>query len=72
MKASPITGGPDEWIIDRRYIRTDGQAGIMGAFEIGQRWWMPITGLHADRCQGRPNLRLLDRRRGGKLIWKRK
>ena len=61
-----------ELLIDRRYIRADPDKGLMVVLEVGRKWWEAKTAyIPTDRKQ-RPDLKLLDRRRGGKLIWKRK
>lgn len=38
---------------------------------MGQRWWNEITAYPTTDKRGNPSLRLLDLRRGGKLVWKR-
>ena len=42
------------------------------ALTIGRRWWEAITVYNPTKKNGAPDLNLLDKRRGGKLIWKRK
>lgn len=62
-----------ELVVDRRYIRAAPDLGLLVVFEMGRRWWEGITGYQTTKKGGkRPDLGLLDRRRGGKLIWKRK
>lgn len=71
-KPSLIDGAPDELLIDRRYIRVDEQTGILVVMGMGRRWWEPVTSYNPTKKNGTPDLGLLHRRRGGKLIWKRK
>lgn len=61
-----------ELIVDRRYIRTDRKSGLITVFEIGRKWWQATTSYAPTDRKGKPDFRLLDRRRGGKLLWKRK
>lgn len=71
-KPDPIDRTVEELLVDRRYIRVDPQLGIMAALEIGRKWWEPVTIYDPSKKNGQPDLKLLDRRRGGKLLWKRK
>ena len=70
-KVDPISGA-EELIVDRRYIRVSPDQGILAVLEIGRRWWEAITVYNPTKKNGAPDLNLLDKRRGGKLIWKRK
>lgn len=71
-KQDPINEDEQELVFDRRYIRTDAKTGLMVVFEVGRKWWEAITAYApADRKQ-KPSLHLLNLRRGGKLVWKRK
>lgn len=72
LAAKPDPRDPElsELLIDRRYIRTSAALGIVSVMEIGRRWWEPVT-LYVPNRDGRPSLRSLQNRRGGKLIWKR-
>ncbi|WP_226781847.1 PBECR2 nuclease fold domain-containing protein [Oceaniglobus trochenteri] len=67
----PVDGVSEDQVIDRRYIRVDPVSGIVVVFQIGRRWWEAITAYQPTTKKGEPDLRLLDRRRGGKLRWKR-
>ncbi|MEP3298560.1 MAG: PBECR2 nuclease fold domain-containing protein [Pseudoruegeria sp.] len=71
-KPDPVDRSVEELIIDRRYIRVDPKTGLIVVFEIGRKWWEAITAYPPTDKKGRPDLKLLDRRRGGKLVWKRK
>lgn len=71
-KADPINPDLQELLIDRRYIRVDPDLGIIVVLEIGRKWWEPITVYDPTKKNGQPDLKLLDRRRGGKLLWKRR
>jgi hypothetical protein len=71
-KTDPINPDQTELIVDRRYIRTDKETGLMVVFEIGRKWWEAITAYAPTNKKRDPDLKLLDRRRGGKLVWKRK
>lgn len=71
-KADPINPDLSELLLDRRYIRVDPELGIVVVMEMGRKWWEPITIYDPTKKSGRPDLNLLNLRRGGKLIWKRK
>lgn len=71
-KKDPVDPTVTEFILDRRYIRVDPDNGFLAVFEIGRRWWDAITIYNPTDKKGRPDLNLLNRRRGGKLIWRRK
>ena len=71
-KQDPIRDDLQELVLDRRYIRVDPEQGMLVAVEVGRRWWEPVTIYNPTKKNGRPDLKLLDRRRGGKLVWKRK
>jgi len=70
-KKDPVDDG-EELIVDRRYIRVDPVSGILIVFEMGDRFWDAITSYMPADKKGRPHLGLLDKRRGGKLLYKRK
>lgn len=70
-KKDPIDKGVEELVVDRRYIRTDAKSGLMIVFEIGQRFWKAITAHNISKPNGQIDLKALDRRRGGKLVYKR-
>lgn len=63
--------GADMPIFDRRYIRTDGETGIVGVFEVGRKEWNATT-IYPTGRGDKSSLSTLEARRGGKLIWKRK
>lgn len=71
-KQDPVRPDLTEYLIDRRYIRLDPSIGVNVVMEVGRKWWEPITAYNPTDKMGRSNLGLLDRRRGGKLLWKRK
>lgn len=71
-KPDPIHEDQEELMFDRRYVRLDPNTGMIVVMEIGRKWWEPITAYDPTDKRGRPNLNLLNRRRGGKLLWKRK
>lgn len=71
-KTDPVSLEREELLIDRRYIRVDPVTGIVAVMQIGRKWWEPVTAYNPTTKKGRPDLRLLDKRRGGKLLWKRK
>jgi len=58
--------------MNRRYIRVDPDTALYVVFEIGQRWWEATTAYPTQDRKGRAFVEGIDRRRGGKLIWKRK
>jgi hypothetical protein len=57
--------------VDRRYIRVDPDTGLIIVLEMGRLWWEPVTIYPVTGNDGRLNLRGLDLRRGGRLVWKR-
>lgn len=71
-KTDPVDPALEELMLDRRYIRIDPDLGILVVMEVGRRWWEPITIYQPTKKNGQPDLQLLNRRRGGKLLWKRK
>ncbi len=72
-KSDPVSGEETDFIVDRRYIRADPDTGLIIVFEMGRLWWEAVTAYQTTKKGGgRPDLGLLDRRRGGKLLWKRK
>ncbi len=58
-------------VVDRRYIRVDKKTGLLIVFEIGLKFWDAITAYPPTKRNGQPDLRLLHKRRGGKLLYKR-
>lgn len=72
VKRDPIDANVEELVIDRRYVRVDKKTGLLVVYEIGRKWWEAITAYPPSDKKGNPHFGLLDRRRGGKLIWKRK
>lgn len=71
-KISAVDGETEELVVDRRYIRVDPKSGIQIVFEIGQRFWDAITAYNPTTKKGDVDYAAIDRRRGGKLIYKRK
>lgn len=71
-KQDPVREDMQELLLDRRYIRASPDRGLIAVMEVGRRWWEPITFYDPTKKNRQPDLRLLDLRRGGKLIWKRK
>lgn len=62
-----------EIVVDRRYIRVDPDASIIIVFEMGRLWWQETSAYNTmKKNKTAPDFRLLDIRRGGKLLWKRK
>ncbi|TCT37437.1 PBECR2 nuclease fold domain-containing protein [Martelella mediterranea] len=70
-KASARDQDTEELVVDRRYIRVDRKTGIQIVFEIGERYWDAITSYNPTTKKGDPDFKALDRRRGGKLVYKR-
>lgn len=64
--------GVEQLVVDRRYIRTDGDTGLMVVFEVGRKWWEAVTAYAPTDKKGSPDFRLLNLRRGGKLVWSKK
>ncbi|RWR14246.1 head morphogenesis protein [Sinirhodobacter populi] len=71
-KPDPVRPELQELLFDRRYIRVDPTVGINVVMQIGRKWWEPITSYQPTKKNGTPDLKLLDLRRGGKLLWKRR
>jgi hypothetical protein len=71
-KKNRIDPDTTELLVDRRYIRTDSETGLIVVFQIGRKWWEAITAYPTTNKKGDPDPKLLDKRRGGKLLWKRK
>lgn len=69
LKAFP---GQREFLVERRYIRLASDGPFVGVMEVGRKWWEPVTLYPTTDKKGRFDLGLLDVRRGGKLLWKRK
>ena len=70
-KRSHINREAWDLIMDRRYIRIDGETGLVSIFQMGRRWWEETTAYPTTDDKGRPDQSVLDNRRGGKLIWSR-
>lgn len=70
-KTAPADGVSEELVVDRRYIRFDPESGMQIVFEIGEKIWEAVTAYNPTTKKGEPDLKALDRRRGGKLIYKR-
>lgn len=70
-KPDPVNPDQEELIIDRRYIRADPSTGLVLVMELGRQWWEAVTAYNTTDKRGNPDLDLLDRRRGGKLLWER-
>lgn len=64
-KVDPGDRTSEELLVDRRYIRVDPKTRLVVVFEIGEKFWEAVTAYRAS------DLKSLDRRRGGKLIYKR-
>lgn len=58
-------------VVDRRYIRVDPKTAIQIVFEIGERWWEAVTSFDFTDKRGEADFRALDRKRVGKLVYKR-
>jgi hypothetical protein len=71
-KVDPVDSDLEELVVDRRYIRVDSETGLIVVFQVGRKWWEATTAFAPTNKKGQPDLKLLDRRRGGKLLWKRK
>lgn len=70
-KASVAGAKGDDLVVDRRYIKLDPASGIQIVFEIGERLWEAVTSYNPTTKKGEPDHNAMDRRRGGKLIYKR-
>ncbi|MEN2979978.1 PBECR2 nuclease fold domain-containing protein [Tistrella bauzanensis] len=70
-KINPANPTHVDLVMDRRYVRTDGKRGLIVVMEVGRRWWQAVTAFPTVGKKGRPDLRALNKRRGGKLLWKR-
>jgi hypothetical protein len=67
-----VDGSREDLVVDRRYIRVDRETGLLVVLQIGRKFWEAVTAYLPTDKKGRPDMRLLDKRRGGKLLWKRK
>lgn len=63
--------GSGDLVVDRRYIRVDPKTALQIVFEIGERFWEAVTTYNPTNKRGDPDYRALDKRRGGKLLYKR-
>lgn len=70
-KTDPARSDLNELVVDRRYVRVDPDNGLLVVFEIGRKWWEAVTAYSPTKKNGAFDLGLLDRRRGGKLLWSR-
>lgn len=59
-------------VVDRRYIRVDPKTAIQIVFEIGERLWEAVTAFHGTNKKGEVDHAQIDKRRVGKLLYKRK
>ncbi len=71
-RPDPVDDTVKNLIVDRRYIRVDQETGLVVVLQIGRKFWEAVTAYLPTDKKGRPDLKLLDRRRGGKLLWKRR
>ncbi|ARE40900.1 Phage (Mu-like) virion morphogenesis protein [Rhodovulum sp. P5] len=71
-KRNAIDPDVEELVVDRRYIRVDPDTGLYAVFEVGRRWWEAVTAYPTQDRKGQPTIGGIDKRRGGKLVWKRK
>ncbi|MGV2130311.1 PBECR2 nuclease fold domain-containing protein [Agrobacterium vitis] len=58
-------------VVDHRYIRVDPKTAIQIVFEIGERGWEAVTSFDFTNKKGEPDFSAPERRRVGKLIYKR-
>lgn len=58
-------------VVDRRYIRVDPVTAVQIVFEIGEKLWEAVTSYNPTTKKGDADFKALDRRRGGKLLYKR-
>ncbi|WP_439605412.1 PBECR2 nuclease fold domain-containing protein, partial [Shinella sp.] len=70
-KKDPVDKDQEELIVDRRYVRLDQKSGLIIVFEIGERLWEAVTAYNGTTKTGKPDHKAIDRRRGGKLLYKR-
>ncbi|MBP1862156.1 PBECR2 nuclease fold domain-containing protein [Rhizobium herbae] len=70
-KKDPVDPDQGELLLDRRYIRADPKTGLLIVFEVGARFWEAVTAYNTTTKSGKPDLTALDKRRGGKLLYKR-
>ncbi|WP_343069788.1 PBECR2 nuclease fold domain-containing protein [Paracoccus amoyensis] len=71
-KNDPVRPDLQELLLDRRYIRVDPDQGVLSVMQIGRKWWEPVTIYLPQNRRGEPDIRGIQTRRGGKLVWKRK
>lgn len=70
-KIDKADGAAEELIVDRRYIRVDPSSALQIVFEIGERLWEEVTTYNPTTKKGGPDFAAINRRRGGKLVYKR-
>lgn len=58
-------------VVDRRYIRVDPKTAMQIVFEIGEKTWEAVTSFDFTDKKGNADFTALDKRRVGKLIYKR-
>lgn len=72
----PQFGDYEDILLTRRYVRVDPVTGLFVSFDLGRRWWEPVTGFRPTRdyskTGGKTNWNFIAGQRGGKLLWKRK
>lgn len=67
-----VGDGAVERVVDRRYIRTDPKTGLVVIFEMTRNEWTGKTAFAPLKKNSTvSNLNAIDRRRGGKLLYKR-
>lgn len=64
-RVDPLSGR-EEAVVDRRYIRIDGETGLSIAFEMGRKWWRAVAS-YAGRAGSSAGLL-----RGGRLLFRRR
>lgn len=58
-------------VVDRRYIRVDPKTAMQIVFEIGEKTWEAVTSFDFTDKKGDADFAALEKRRVGKLIYKR-
>lgn len=65
-------GGGTERVLDRKYIRVDPKTGLLVIFELFQNTWFGKTAFQPLKKNSvKTDVNQIDRRRGGKLLFKR-